>query len=118
MLRIRVRTWLTRLQRSHLMNRLALVLPAVFAAALSLSAVAQVTPLEIDAPQAQLTMAQAVVIAESMGNGRAVRAWLDDRSALPVYKVTVQSRGEAPLKLEVAARGGRIVASERVDHDD
>lgn len=37
---------------------------------------------------------------------------------LPVYKVTVQSRGEAPLKLEVAARGGRIVASERKDHDD
>lgn len=100
------------------MNRLALVVPAMAAAALSLSALAQVKPLEIDAPQAQLTMAQAVVIAESMGNGRAVRARLDDRSALPVYKVTVRSPGEAPLKLEVAARGGRIVASERKDHGD
>ncbi|NKE67864.1 PepSY domain-containing protein [Ramlibacter sp. RBP-2] len=97
------------------MNRLVLAIPAV---ALSLSAMAEVQPLEIQAPQAQLTMAQAVVIAESMGNGRAVRARLDDRSALPVYKVTVKSRGEAPLKLEVAARGGRIVASERQDHDD
>ena len=100
------------------MNRLAFALPAAFAAALSLSALADVKPLEIDAPQAQLTMAQAVVIAESMGNGRAVRARLDGRAALPVYKITVQSRGEAPLKLEVAARGGRIVASERKDHDD
>lgn len=97
------------------MNRLVLAIPAV---ALSLSAMAEVQPLEIQAPQAQLTMAQAVVIAESMGNGRAVRARLDDRSALPVYKVTVKSPGEAPLKLEVAARGGRIVASERQDHDD
>lgn len=97
------------------MNRLVLAIPAV---ALSLAAMAEVQPLEIQAPQAQLTMAQAVVIAESMGNGRAVRARLDDRSALPVYKVTVKSRGEAPLKLEVAARGGRIVASERLDHDD
>lgn len=100
------------------MNRLFLVIPAVAAAGLSLSALAEVKPVEIEAPQAQLTMAQAVVIAESMGNGRAVRARLDDRSALPVYKVTVQSRGEAPLKLEVAARGGRIVASERKDRDD
>lgn len=102
------------------MNRLSLVIPAVAvaAAALSLSAAAQVQPLEIEAPQAQLTMAQAVVIAESMGNGRAVRARLDERSAPSVYKVTVLPRGEAPLKLEVAARGGRIVASERKDHHD
>lgn len=100
------------------MNRLALVLPAAFAAALSLPAAAQVQPLQIDAPQAQLTMAQAVVIAESMGNGQAVRARLDARSSLPVYKVTVRSRGEAPLKLQVAAHGGKIVASERKGHDD
>ncbi len=100
------------------MNRLALVLPAAFAAALSLPAAAQLQPLQIDAPQAQLTMAQAVVIAESMGNGQAVRARLDSRSAMPVYKVTVRSRGEAPLKLQVAAHGGKIVASERKDRDD
>lgn len=100
------------------MNRLALFLPAAAAVALSLPAAAQVQALEIDAPQAQLTMAQAVVIAESMGNGRALRARLDARSSLPVYKVTVQARGEAPLKLQVAAQGGRIVASERKDHED
>ena len=100
------------------MNRLTLIVPAVLAAALSLPALAQVQPMVIDAPQAQLTMAQAVVIAESMGNGRATRARLDDRSAVPVYRVTVQAKGEAPLKLQVAAQGGRIVASERKDHDD
>ena len=100
------------------MNRLTLLLSGVVVTALSLPVLAQVKPLIIDAPQAQLTMAQAVVIAESMGNGRATRARLDERSAMPVYKVTVQSRGEAPLKLQVAAQGGRIVASEREDRDE
>lgn len=100
------------------MNRLTLILSGVVVSALSLPVLAQVKPLIIDAPQAQLTMAQAVVIAESMGNGRATRARLDERSAMPVYKVTVQSRGEAPLKLQVAAQGGRIVASEREDRDE
>lgn len=100
------------------MNRLTLLLSGVVVSALSLPVLAQVKPLIIDAPQAQLTMAQAVVIAESMGNGRATRARLDERSAMPVYKVTVQSRGEAPLKLQVAAQGGRIVASEREDRHE
>ena len=70
----------------------------------------------IDAPtHAQLTMAQAVVIAESMGNGRATRARLDDGAAKPVYRVTVKSPGEVPLRIDVAAADGRIVASERKD---
>jgi len=79
-------------------------------------AFAQGRSMAIDAPtHAQLTMAQAVVIAESMGNGRATRARLDDRSAKPVYRVTVNSPGEAPLRIDVAAADGRIVASERKD---
>lgn len=100
------------------MNRLAFIFPAAVAAALSIPAAAQAQPPQIEAPQAQLTMAQAVVIAESMGNGPAVHARLDSRSAMPVYKVTVQPRDEAPLKLKVAAHGGKIVASERKDRDD
>lgn len=100
------------------MTRLALIAPAVLAATLSLPALAELQPLVIDAPQAQLTMAQAVVIAESMGNGRATRARLDERAATPVYRVTVQAQGEAPLLLQVATQGGRIVASERKDHRD
>lgn len=100
------------------MKRLTLVLPLAFAAALSLPALAQVKPLVIDAPHAQLNMAQAIVIAESMGNGRATRARLDERAAQPVYRVTVKSPGEAPLRIHVAARDGTIVASERKDSDD
>lgn len=100
------------------MNRLTLLVPTALAVAFSFPAFAQVQPLVIDAPQAQLTMAQAVVIAESMGNGRATRARLDERAPTPVYRVTVQARGEAPLQLQVAARGGRIVASERKDRHD
>jgi uncharacterized membrane protein YkoI len=102
------------------MNRTTILVPAVFAAALFAVPAAfaqQTASLSIDAPNAQLTMAQAVVIAESMGNGRATRAHLEASAAQPVYKVTVVSPGEAPLKLQVAARDGRIVASQRDDHD-
>ena len=100
------------------MKHLSLVLSGVVASALAVPVFAQVKPVTIDAPQAQLTMAQAVVIAEWMGNGQAVRARLDDRSATPVYRITVQPKGEAALKLQVAAHGGRIVASERVTRGD
>lgn len=100
------------------MNRLALIVPTALAAALSFPALAEIPQQVIDAPQAQLTMAQAVVIAESMGNGRATRARLDERGATPTYRITVQAQGEAPLQLQVAARGGRIVASERKDRHD
>lgn len=100
------------------MNPLKLVLSAALASAVSLPALAQVKPVTIDAPQVQLTMAQAVVIAEWMGQGKAVRASLDDRSATPVYKITVQPKGEAALKLQVAAHDGQIVASERASHKD
>lgn len=57
-------------------------------------------------------MAQAVVIAESMANGRATRVQLDGRDAKTVYRVTfnVQAKGEAPLKIDVAATDGQIVA--------
>lgn len=68
------------------------------------------------AAQATLTMAQAVTIAETMGNGRATKAKIDDDHAAPrSYKVTVVAPGEAPLKLKIAAAGGRILASERDD---
>ena len=100
------------------MKRLTFVTAAAVAALVSLPALAQVQPLDIAAPQAQLTMAQAIVIAETMGQGQAIRARLDERATVPVYTVTVKSRSEAPLKLQVATRGGRIVASERQGHGD
>lgn len=98
------------------MHRKTLVSSLVLAAAaLALpSAFAQGRSMTIDAPtHAELTMAQAVVIAESMGNGRATRVKREDRGSQPVYRVTVKSQGEAPLRIDVAAADGRIVASER-----
>ena len=68
-----------------------LVFSAVLATVLSATAIAQVQP--GDSAPAQLTMAQAVGIAGTMGNGQAVRARLDARPAAPVYRVTVQPRG-------------------------
>lgn len=65
--------------------------------------------------QATLTMAQAVTIAETMGNGRAIKAKIDGEAAQRSYKVTVVGPGEAPLKLKIAAEGGRVLASERDD---
>lgn len=101
------------------MKRLTFVTAAAVAALVSLPALAQVQPLDVAAPpQAQLTMAQAIVIAEYMGQGKAIRARLDERAVVPVYTVTVKSRTEAPLKLQVATQGGRIVASERKGHGD
>lgn len=100
------------------MNRNTILLPAIAAAALVTApfALAQGRQMTIDTPgRADLTMAQAVVIAESMANGRATRAQLDSRDAKPVYRVTVQPKGEARLKIDVAATDGRIVASERKD---
>lgn len=97
------------------MNRNTTFLSAIAAAALFTipAAFAEGRQLTIDAPQAELTMAQAVVIAESMGNGRATGVRLDRRDAQPVYRVTVQPKGEAALKIYVASANGRIVASER-----
>lgn len=103
------------------MNRTTYLLSSAFAAVAVLSApaaFAQARTLSIDAPEVKLTMAQAVVIAEWMGQGRATRVRLDDRAAQPVYRVTVKSPGEAPLKLHIAATDGRIVASERRDGKD
>lgn len=70
---------------------------------------------DVDAAAApgQVTMAQAVVIAESMGNGRATHAQFRRLDAGPVYRVRVQAQGEVPLKIDVAATDGRIVASQR-----
>ncbi len=101
------------------MNRNTILVSALAAAALVAvpAAFAQGRNMTIDAPtHVELTMAQAVVIAESMGNGRATRVKLESRDAKPVYRVTVRSKGEAPLKIDVAAADGRIVASERKDH--
>jgi len=85
--------------------------PAVFAA---LWALAQGKSLRIDVPfHAQPTMAQAVVIAESLGNGRATRAHLEENVAQPVYRITVKAPREAPLRIDVAAADGRIIATER-----
>jgi uncharacterized membrane protein YkoI len=98
------------------MNRHPILLSAIAAAAIFASSFASAEPgrLVIDAPtHADLTMAQAVVIAESMGNGRATGARLEGRDAGKVYRVTVQAAGKAPQKIDVAAADGRIVASER-----
>lgn len=84
---------------------------ALFAAP---SAFAQGRSLSIDAPtRAQLTLAQAVVIAESLGNGRATFAYLQEHAVQPVYRIMVKAPSEAPLRIDVAAADGRIVASER-----
>ena len=79
-------------------------------------AFAQGRQLTIEAPgHVDLTMAQAVVIAESMVQGRATRVRLDSRDDRPVYRVTVQSKGASPTKIEVASADGRITARERQD---
>jgi len=101
------------------MNYRTVLLSACLASTIAAAPVAfaQERNLRIDAPtHAQLTMAQAVVIAESMGNGRASRARLDEHARQPVYRITVNAPGEAALRIDVAAADGRIVASERHDH--
>lgn len=113
------------------MNRTKIAIAAVSGAAAALTAAALLLPTasaqtpdaRADASQATLTRAQAVTIAEVMGNGRATRVRYDGGAEQPVYKVTVVAPGEAPLKLDIAAAGGRIVASERKhgrerDHDE
>jgi uncharacterized membrane protein YkoI len=98
------------------MSRSTVLLSTVAASALfaALWALAQGKSLSIDVPaQAQPTMAQAVVIAESQGKGRATRAHLEENVAQPVYRITVKAPSEAPLRIDVAAADGRIVASER-----
>lgn len=98
------------------MNRNTILFSAFAAAAIVSApfALAEGRQMTIDTPsRADLTMAQAVVIAESMANGRATQVQLDSRDTNPVYRVTVQPKGEARLKIDVAATEGRIVASER-----
>ncbi len=99
------------------MSRSTLLLSTVAASALfaALWTLAQGNSLRIDVPvQGQPTMAHAVAIAESMGKGRATHAQLEENVAQPVYRITVKAAtGEAPLRIDVAAADGRIVASER-----
>ena len=98
------------------MSRSTVLLSTVAASALfaALWTLAQEKSLSIDVPtHAPPTMAQAVVIAESMGNGRATRAHLEENVAQPLYRITVKAVGEAPLRIDVAAADGHIVASER-----
>ncbi len=101
------------------MNRLTLATAAAVAALLSFSTLAQAQP-PAPAPQQKprLTMAQAVVIAEFMGQGRALRARLDERASVPVYEVTLKDGEKQPLKVTLAAYGGEVVASERKDGHD
>jgi uncharacterized membrane protein YkoI len=100
------------------MKRLTLATAAAAAALVSLAALAQVPSAPPAPEQARLTLAQAVVIAETMGQGRALKAKLDERDDQPVYKVTVKDSLKEPLEVTLAAYGGAIVASEREDHDD
>ena len=97
------------------MNRIRMSAAAALAAALAFPAFAQGRTPAAEPAQPKLTMAQAVVIAEFMGQGRATRARLDRRAGLPVYKVTVHAPGEAPLKMQLSASDGSIVAAERKD---
>jgi uncharacterized membrane protein YkoI len=81
------------------------------------TAFAQSENLAHDVPQATLTMAQAVTIAETVGNGRATHARFDGAAAQPFYRVRVVAPSAAALNLKIAAAGGRILSSERVyDH--
>ena len=99
------------------MNRSTILFSTVVLAGAMLaapSAFAEGRSLTIDAPtHVQLTMAQAVVLAESLVKGRATDVRLSQHDAQPVYRVTVSAPGQAPTQVEVAHTQGRVVAAER-----
>lgn len=99
------------MNRSTILFSTVLVLSAMVAAP---GAFAQGRSLTIDAPtHAQLTMAQAVVVAESLVQGRATAVRMEQHDGRAVYRVQVKAPGEAPLTIDVAHADGRIVATER-----
>lgn len=98
------------------MNRNTILFSVAAAATLlgAPAAFAEGRRMTIAAPtHAELTMAQAVVIAESMADGRATRVHREGDGARPVFRVTVQGRQQGPQKIDVAMADGQIVASER-----
>ncbi len=100
------------------MNRIRIHSPIVLGAAaaglIAQSVFAQAPAAGADVPQAELTLAQAVTIAEAIGNGRVTRVKLDDDD-VPAWKLTVVAPGEAAQTFRIATQGGRILKRERDD---
>ena len=69
-----------------------------------------------DAPsQAQLTMAQAVIIAEAKLNGRVVKAKLAREDAANVYNLKLATAGNEMFHVRIAAAGGNVLSSQKDD---
>ncbi len=93
------------------MKRITTIATALVLTAASAAAIAQ----DRSAPtQARLTMAQALVIAEVMGDGRCTYARYDTSGAQPYYEMEVSHPTEGRLHLHIAAEGGRIIAADRL----
>lgn len=65
--------------------------------------------------QAQLTMAQAVTIAEARLNGRVVKARLAREDAANVYKLRIATAGNELLHVRIPATGGGVLSSQKDD---
>ncbi len=65
--------------------------------------------------QAQLTMAQAVTIAEAKLNGRVVKAKLARKDAANVYNLKIATAGNEMFNVRIAAAGGNVLSSQKED---
>jgi len=65
--------------------------------------------------QAQLTMAQAVTIAEAKLNGRAVKARLAREDTANVYNLKIATAGNELFNVRIAAAGGNVLSSQKDD---
>jgi uncharacterized membrane protein YkoI len=61
------------------------------------------------APQARLTMAQAVTIAEARLDGRVVKAELASEGPAPIFKLRVATAGNEMQRVRIAALGGEVL---------
>lgn len=66
--------------------------------------------------QAQLTMAQAVTIAEAKLNGRVVKAKLTKEDAANVFNLKIATAGNEMFRVRIAAAGGNVLSSQK-DND-
>jgi hypothetical protein len=103
------------------MNRTRIVVPTLLVAALTVlagrAALAQPASSDAQGGQAELTAAQAITIAETMGKGRATRAKLDRDGSQAVYKIDVHTPEQGTVTMEIAAAGGRLLSTERDEED-
>lgn len=65
--------------------------------------------------QAQLTMAQAVTIAEVKLNVRVVKAKLAREDAANVYNLKLATAGNELFNVRIAAAGGNVLSSQKED---